>query len=589
MAGTLAPPAQRRRDGQDGTKRAPVVGQLRVLVVVFVGALAMVIVLFAREQSSPRRFASERHPLVVVQEERVVGERAWLAPEGERAGGLAGTRTAAAVDDSIAGVRVPFYMYPGMANISRRILDCLSFGIGLDEADAADMTAWFRETLSSPVAQWLTDVAMFAQMERSSWRTHDPEEAEIFYVPVLYGLLSLYASAYTARQKQTWKCTAFAVGAPAGTPGLGEGSRRRFVFQQAIDEMESMPYAQRRRGFDHAWTMTYWGDKSRFMVKEDRSGSPEGERLLAMIERGTYFSRNYVSHFYPHERRAGACIVVIPYFASSLASTVKLDVWPRGTSRAKAQHVAYFRGSMNVHIRLYTEVRKLMLRISEEYPEYGWSVSTSTRKANCEQKVCNDEEKEESGVLPEQMMREMSRSTFCLIPGGDQIDTQRLSIAFAVNCVPVIVARDYHDRPTRAEYTRRFEAGDGVSTREDFFYYAPFSDIVDYSSFAVLVDPIEFTHQPDSWLPDKLAAIAANATLIDSMLLGLAKAARHLVFTDIGSDAGNAALLSASRHCLTRPTDRLPTAEERSATFAAGASWANDETLNFLYDDFTGS
>ena len=481
------------------------------------------------------------------------------------------------VDDSIGGETVPFFMYPDMANISSRLLDCLTFGTGIEnEDDAAKTTAWFREVKDSPPAQYIGDMAMFAQLERSPWRTHDPEKAMIFYVPVLYGLISL---------GKTRPCAMWALGEATDR----QTNPRLRIFQRAIDEMESMPYAQRRRGFDHAWTMTFWGDKKRFMVNEDRSGSPEGESLLAMIERGIYFSRNFVSHFYPHERRAGACIVVIPFFASSLASKVKLDVWPRATSRAKAQHVAYFRGSMSVHIRLYKEVRKLMLRISEEYPEYGWSVSASTRKSKCEQRVCNDEEKEVSGVLPEQMMREMSRSTFCLIPGGDAIDSQRLSIAFAVNCIPVIVARDYIDKESRDEYTRRFEAGDGVSTREDFFYYAPFSDIVDYSSFAVLVDPIEFTHQPDTWLPDKLAAIAANATLMDSLLLGLAKAARHLVFTDIGSDAGNAALLSASRHCLTRPTDRLPTAEERSATFAAGASWANDETLNFLYDDFTGA
>ena len=53
---------------------------------------------------------------------------------------------------------------------------------------------------------------------------------------------------------------------------------------------------------------------------------------------------------------------------------------------------------------------------------------------------------------------------------------------------------------------------------------------------------------------------------MDSVLLGLAKAAWHLVLSDVGSELG-----------------------ERSAMLAAGASWANAETLNFLYDDFTGT
>ena len=53
---------------------------------------------------------------------------------------------------------------------------------------------------------------------------------------------------------------------------------------------------------------------------------------------------------------------------------------------------------------------------------------------------------------------------------------------------------------------------------------------------------------------------------MDSVLSGIAKAAWHLVFSDVGSAFG-----------------------ERSAMLAAGASWANGETLNFLYDDFTGT
>ena len=193
--------------------------------------------------------------------------------------------------------------------------------------------------------------------------------------------------------------------------------------------------------------------------------------------------------------------------------------------------------------------------------------------------MCGDTAKEASGVLPEQMMREMSRSTFCLVPGGDSPDSQRLSIALSVGCIPVIIARFYISGGAREEYTRAYERDRAASTREDFFFFTPFADAIDYPSFAVLVDPVDFVGRPDAWLPDRLAAIAANATLVDAMLLSLARAARHLVYDELGSDVGNMALLSASRHCLARPTDRLPTEEERRAALAAGASWSPDEEL----------
>ena len=112
---------------------------------------------------------------------------------------------------------------------------------------------------------------------------------------------------------------------------------------------------------------------------------------------------------------------------------------------------------------------------------------------------------------------------------------------------------------------------------------------MDYSSFAVLVDPVRFVHEEDAWLPDRLAAIAANTTLVDAMLLSLSRAARHLTYDEPGSDIGNVALLSASRHCLSRPTDRLPTEAERRAALAAGVSWAFDGDLNYLYENFTSA
>ena len=223
-------------------------------------------------------------------------------------------------------------------------------------------------------------------------------------------------------------------------------------------------------------------------------------------------------------------------------------------------------------------------------PEYGWRVTATARRSSgtktfkeaCNWSVCSEEDQRALGLLPEQMMEEMSRSAFCLLPGGDTPDMQRLAIAVAVNCIPVIIARFYggpeveRQARNRAEYIEEYERRGGRAEgdeREDFWFFAPFSDIVDYSSFAVLVDPVEFVHRPVDWLPARLAAIAANATLMDSMLLSLAREGRHLVFDEAGSDVGDAALLSAARHCLSRPTVRLPTEAERRKAMAAGVAY----------------
>ena len=71
---------------------------------------------------------------------------------------------------------------------------------------------------------------------------------------------------------------------------------------------------------------------------------------------------------------------------------------------------------------------------------------------------------------------------------------------------------------------------------------------------------------------------------MDSMLLSLAREGRHLVFDEAGSDVGDAALLSAARHCLSRPTDRLPTAAERRTAMAAGVAYRPDAALEALLD-----
>ena len=501
-----------------------------------------------------------------------------VAPAGRR-GARAVARpgpspSVSSLDGSIGGVTVPFFMYPGMANVTSRLLDCLSFGTGLDADDAAATEAWFRGARMGPVSQFLTDTAMFAQMEVSTWRTEDPEAAVLFYVPLTFDVYGFGGD--------TGSCLASSAGLPAGT---APREARERIFAQALDEMESMPYARRRRGADHVWTM----------IRVDTHSSPQQlpEELFAAIERGVHLSKRW---FRGLEREA-ACQVMVPMYASSLAPKVRLDVWPRTASRAKLLHGAYFRGHVDVHHTIYREVRLRLMRIAEALPEYGWSVTDSQRSAggkSCANRLCSDEELREAGLLPELMMSEMSRSTFCLVPGGDMPDTQRLSIAVIVDCIPVVIARIYGDggakdgkpsKKLRREYISAYEATGVVSTRQDFVFYTPFPDVIDYSSFAVLVDPVEFLNQPDTWLPDRLAAIAANATLVDAMLLSLARAARHLVYDEVGSDVGNVALLAASRHCLTRPTDRLPTERERAAVNAAGVSWAADDRLRRYLKD----
>ena len=201
-------------------------------------------------------------------------------------------------------------------------------------------------------------------------------------------------------------------------------------------------------------------------------------------------------------------------------------------------------------------VRDKLARISTDYPEDNWSVSilSDEGRRDCEQRGnCSDVSE---GYSPSLMIKEMAEATFCLIPMGDTPNSQRLFLAIAANCIPVIIARWYDTY-----------SGEPV-------WYAPFQDLIDWSKFAIFVDPIEFVESDDRYLPDMLQSIASDTTRVAEMLRRVSDVIPHLTFEAPGSDIEKYALVSAKRHCLSRPLERLPTPAERVEHEQAGVLWA---------------
>ena len=200
-------------------------------------------------------------------------------------------------------------------------------------------------------------------------------------------------------------------------------------------------------------------------------------------------------------------------------------------------------------------MRNKLARISELYPEYKWNASMLGKKGRheCEQRgKCSSKA---SGYSPSLMSREMAEATFCLIPMGDSADSQRLYLAIAANCIPVVIARFYN------------------TYSDEPIWFAPFQDLIDWSKFAIFVDPIEFVESDDRYLPDMLESIASNTTRVQEMLWAVSDVIPHLTFEAPGSDLWKYAFVSAKRHCLSRPLDRLPTPAERVEHEQAGVIW----------------
>ena len=112
----------------------------RALLLAFVGtAVARMLWAAGRQEAFPLRAPAAR------------AARGWTRPEPPPLSGR--------VNTALGGAdRVRFFMYPGMARLTGRVLDCLSFGAGLgggaEDADgeAAAATAWFRGARFGPAA-----------------------------------------------------------------------------------------------------------------------------------------------------------------------------------------------------------------------------------------------------------------------------------------------------------------------------------------------------------------------------------------------------------------------------------------------------
>ena len=178
------------------------------------------------------------------------------------------------------------------------------------------------------------------------------------------------------------------------------------------------------------------------------------------------------------------------------------------------------------------------------------------------------------------MAREMATSRFCLVPGGDSPDTQRLSLAIEANCIPVIIAKFSDSIGTKETPHARFRGQQDYSEQykdEQDIWFAPFADQIDWSEMAVLVDPGEFiTDEEDiTTLPMRLERLSNDTDAYNAMLSAVAKNIPHLTFDTPGSDLCEYALRSAKMHCLVRPFGRIAAIEERLEHERAGVLWTD--------------
>ena len=189
---------------------------------------------------------------------------------------------------SILDLVVPFYIYPKLGAISHRLLDCLY------------NQKSYMDILKSPASQWYGEVEMFTTLSRNRWRTENPDEAEIFYVPMLFLTLSKYDLSNRCAREVIKNSEDLEVFPVYDTPE-SEGVSRAFliqnmtkdqvreqVFSAAVHELHSMPYAKRKSGFDHAHAMTFWGEDWRHWRHKKRPAHP-AEKLFKALEQGFAF------------------------------------------------------------------------------------------------------------------------------------------------------------------------------------------------------------------------------------------------------------------------------------------------------------
>ena len=461
-------------------------------------------------------------------------------------------------------ITVPFYIYPKSEQITNHVIQCM--------IDEDQLFGGF----SSPASQWSGSISMYMALRNSPWRTYDPEKADIFYVPLLYKDINekwMHKEWHEGGDNGTRKagCYRRVLDEHPDLFSLNQTMRedlrvygkvawstaRWLHFEAFVTEMESMPYAARYGGVDHAIANTH------------HNINIAHARLSNMIRRGIIFVASYRVRSRKEVTRAPECRVLIPYPTFPDVAIERIQRYPlQADLLSKTGAFAYFRGKGQVRNNeagcwkcTWTSplVREKLANISITYPEYNWSATVLGLKGrgSCEQRGhCSNTD---SGYSPSFMAKEMAEATFCFVPMGDTPDSQRLLLAIRANCIPVIIARHYNTY-----------SGEPM-------WYAPFQGFIDYSRFAIFVDPIEFVVSDDRYLPDLLQSIASNTTRMSEMLYSVSEMARHLTFEAPGSDVWKYALMSAQTHCLSRPVDHIPTPEEHMEPERAGVMWANHD------------
>ena len=247
------------------------------------------------------------------------------------------------------------------------------------------------QPFGEPMAQFYSELGVYRTLAQHPRRVLDPAQAELFYVPVLPHM-----------SQDAGRCN-------------GSGHRQRVATAAAA--LQASPHWQRHNGTDHFWTCAC------VMMK-----SMLGNELWSVLRTAVH-----AVHSVP---RGGAspsdCLVQVPYFNPDFVGEARAPGGVRPT-------LAHFRG------RVMNGVRSKLVAAYGDKPRHIIAAAHPNTAAKCNLNKCSAKmfAKATPPFSVTEHFREMTTSTFCLVPIGDSPPSSRLYLAVAAGCIPVFISDSF--------------------------------------------------------------------------------------------------------------------------------------------------
>ena len=291
---------------------------------------------------------------------------------------------------------VPFYVYPSFPSV-RELLAC---------PEVRRLDPW-----GEPMSQFLAEAHAVLGLEHHPWRVHRPEQATLFYVPLL-AKLSLNAKA----------CV---VG------GRKQGHRDRMY--EAARALSESSWYRRHNGSDHFFVCTALDMRPLF-----------GKRLWRTVASSRMM---HGVHFVPRGAASPAkCQLLVPYLVHTTIAARAAAASPHEALPGPRRYLAQFRG------RGAHRVRSVLARRYGHDPRYSITISEYWTSLGCNVRKCH------RGLVVDRRTRwrvnetnfdwaaqadEMAASTFCVVPPSESPESSRLYLAVAAGCLPVFISDEF--------------------------------------------------------------------------------------------------------------------------------------------------